>query len=65
MDEERGGEKDERMAAGTRKRYSPNDSVKCHISADRAKGEGLAVPFQQEGSLDFWGIWREVNITLF
>lgn len=41
MDEERGREKDERMAGGMRKRYSPNDSVKCHISAQLRERGGL------------------------
>jgi len=39
-----GEKKDERMADEKRKRYSPNDSVKCHIGAQRReRGAGCAI----------------------
>lgn len=63
MDEKRGREKDERMAAGTRKRYSPNDSVKCHISAQLRERGGLC-HFNKRGH---WisGGYGEKLISLF
>lgn len=47
-EEERGREKDERMAAGTRKRYSPNESVKCHIRA-QLRERGRLCHFKKRG----------------
>lgn len=55
-------EKDERMAAEMRKRYSPNNSVKCHISA-RERGVGCAI--STRGVTGFLGEYGEKLISLF
>lgn len=59
-----GDEKDERMADEMRKRYSPNDSVKCHIGAQRLeKGVGCAISTREVTG--FLGGYEEKLISLF
>ncbi len=59
-----GEKKDERMADEKRKRYSPNDSVKCHIGAQRQeRGAGCAI--STRGVTGFLGGYGEKLISLF